>query len=179
MSIAHLEGLTEVGIDPTVWKFTVNQIGNGDQMKAYVRDALDDNLAGKSLPFVTRLIGSNKIVGSTRFGNIDTANRKVEIGWTWVAPEWQRTAVNTEAKLLMLAHAFEVWQCVRVEFKTDAANIRSRNAILRIGAVEEGILRRHMITEAGRLRDTVYFSILDDEWPAVKDRLTGKLSRYK
>jgi RimJ/RimL family protein N-acetyltransferase len=103
--------------------------------------------------------------------NIDRVNRRVEIGSTWIAPAWQRTIVNTEAKYLMLRHAFEVWQCIRVELKTDALNQRSRNAILRIGAKEEGTLRRHLITWTGRVRDTVYFSILDAEWPEVKARL--------
>ena len=103
--------------------------------------------------------------------NIDRVNRHVEIGSTWIAPAWQRSAVNTEAKYLMLRHAFEVWQCMRVELKTDALNQRSRNAILRIGAKEEGILRKLLITWTGRVRDTVYFSILDTEWPEVKARL--------
>jgi RimJ/RimL family protein N-acetyltransferase len=107
--------------------------------------------------------------------NIDRTNRRVEIGSTWIAPPWQRTAVNTEAKYLMLRHAFEVWGCIRVELKTDALNEKSRHAILRIGAKEEGTLRRHLITHTGRVRDTVYFSILDGEWPAVKARLIQNL----
>jgi RimJ/RimL family protein N-acetyltransferase len=109
--------------------------------------------------------------------NIDRANRRVEIGSTWIAPPWQRTAVNTEAKYLMLCHAFEVWGCIRVELKTDALNHKSRNAILRIGAKEEGTLRRHVITHTGRVRDTVYFSILDAEWPEVKAHLLESLRR--
>ena len=103
--------------------------------------------------------------------NMDLANRKVEIGSTWVAPRWQRTAVNTEAKYLMMRHAFEVWKCLRVELKTDALNQRSRAAILRLGAKEEGTLRKHMLTWNGRQRDSVYFSILDTEWPQVRSRL--------
>jgi RimJ/RimL family protein N-acetyltransferase len=106
--------------------------------------------------------------------NIDRTNRRVEIGSTWIAPAWQRTAVNTEAKYLMLRHAFEVWNCFRVELKTDGLNQRSRNAILRIGAKEEGTLRKHLITWTGRVRDTVYFSILDTEWPEVKFALEQK-----
>jgi RimJ/RimL family protein N-acetyltransferase len=108
--------------------------------------------------------------------NIDRANRRVEIGSTWIAPAWQRTAVNTEAKFLMLRHTFEVWQCLRVELKTDALNHKSRNAILRIGAKEEGTLRKHVVTWTGRIRDSVYFSILDPEWPEVKARLSAKLA---
>jgi RimJ/RimL family protein N-acetyltransferase len=109
--------------------------------------------------------------------NMDLANRKVEIGSTWIAPPWQRTAVNTEAKFLMLRHAFETWNCLRVELKTDALNERSRNAILRLGAKEEGTLRKHMLTWNGRERDSVYFSILDTEWLGVKAGLEAKLAR--
>ena len=109
--------------------------------------------------------------------NIDRTNRRVEIGSTWIAPAWQRSAVNTEAKFLMLRHAFEVWNCMRVELKTDALNEKSRNAIRRIGAQEEGTLRKHLITHTGRVRDTVYFSILDTEWPSAKGELEAKLAR--
>jgi RimJ/RimL family protein N-acetyltransferase len=116
-------------------------------------------------------------MGSTRFGNIDAPNHRVEIGWTWIGKPWQRTPVNTEAKFLMLQHAFEVWQCIRVEFKTDALNTRSRAAIARLGAKEEGIFRHHMITESGRLRDSVYFSIINDEWPEVKTLLQKLLAK--
>jgi RimJ/RimL family protein N-acetyltransferase len=130
---------------------------------------------GESIVFATVERASGRVVGSTRFMNIDRVNRRVEIGSTWIAPAWQRTAVNTEAKYLMLRHAFEVWGCVRVELKTDALNQKSRNAILRIGAKEEGTLRRHVVTWTGRIRDSVYFSILDDEWPEVKARLEEKL----
>jgi RimJ/RimL family protein N-acetyltransferase len=120
---------------------------------------------------------SGRIIGCTRYMNIDARNRRVEIGSTWIGKPWQRTIVNTEAKYLMLRHAFETLGCVRVELKTDALNTRSRNAILRIGAKEEGTLRRHVLTWDGRMRDTVYFSILDSEWPAVKAELERKLGR--
>ena len=109
--------------------------------------------------------------------NIDRANRRVEIGSTWIAPAWQRTSINTEAKYLMLRHAFEVWNCIRVELKTDALNEKSRNAILRLGAKEEGILRKHVVTWTGRVRDTVYFSILDTEWLLVKAGLEARMRR--
>src|ERR1700675_1992642 len=133
--------------------------------------AFDEQERGESVVFATVERSSGKVIGSTRFMNIDRINRRVEIGSTWIAPAWQRTAVNTEAKYLMLRHAFEVWQCFRVELKTDALNQRSRNAILRIGAKEEGTLRKHLITWTGRVRDTVYFSILDTEWPDIRSRL--------
>jgi RimJ/RimL family protein N-acetyltransferase len=141
------------------------------------RQVLAEQARGVSLPFAIFVREPRQIAGSTRFMNIDLANRKVEIGSTWIAPRWQRTAVNTEAKYLMLCHAFEVWKCLRVELKTDALNRRSRQAILRLGAKEEGTLRKHMLTWTGRPRDSVYFSILDDEWPAVKARLERKLAR--
>jgi RimJ/RimL family protein N-acetyltransferase len=137
--------------------------------------AFDEQRRRESVVFATVERNSAKVVGSTRFMNIDRVNRRVEIGSTWIALRWQRTAVNTEAKYLMLRHAFEVWGCVRVELKTDALNQKSRNAILRIGAKEEGTLRRHLFTWTGRVRDTVYFSILDDEWPEVRKRLEERL----
>jgi RimJ/RimL family protein N-acetyltransferase len=138
---------------------------------------LDEQRRGLTVPFVTIHRRSGQIVGTTRYMNMDLANRKVEIGSTWIAPPWQRTAVNTEAKYLMLCHAFETWNCLRVELKTDALNERSRNAILRLGAKEEGTLRKHMLTWNGRERDSVYFSILDTEWPGVKAGLEAKLTR--
>jgi RimJ/RimL family protein N-acetyltransferase len=118
---------------------------------------------------------SRRIIGSTRYGNIDRVHHRVEIGWTWVARQWQRSAVNTEMKYLLLRHAFETLKCIRVELKTDSLNERSRAAILRIGAREEGTFRNHMITASGRIRHTVYFSILDSGWLDVKTRLEFKL----
>jgi len=141
-----------------------------------VDNAFEEQKRGDSVVFATLERRFGRTIGSTRFMNIDRANRRAEIGSTWIAPAWQRTAVNTEAKYLMLRHAFEEWKCMRVELKTDALNQKSRNAILRIGAKEEGTLRRHLVTWTGRVRDTVYFSILDDEWPAVKERLEARLS---
>lgn len=143
--------------------------------QAFNKLVLDEQSRGISVPFATLELSSNYLVGTTRFMNMDLGNRKVEIGSTWIAPRWQRTAVNTEAKYLMLRHAFEVWKCVRVELKTDALNQRSRRAILRLGAKEEGTLRKHMLAFDGRQRDSVYFSILDAEWPEVKARLESKL----
>ena len=140
-----------------------------------VEKAFEEQGRGESVVFATIERSSEKVIGSTRFMNIDRVNRRVEIGSTWIAPAWQRTAINTEAKYLMLRHAFEVWHCIRVELKTDALNQKSRNAILRIGAKEEGTLRRHLITWTGRIRDSVYFSILDSEWPEAKARLEAML----
>jgi N-acetyltransferase len=146
-----------------------------EDFRRLIDKAFDEQERGESVVFATVERKSGRTVGSTRFMNIDRANRRAEIGSTWIAPAWQRTAVNTEAKYLMLRHAFEEWKCIRVELKTDALNQKSRNAILRLGAKEEGTLRRHVITWTGRVRDSVYFSILDDEWPDVKARLEGML----
>jgi RimJ/RimL family protein N-acetyltransferase len=140
-----------------------------------VEKALAELRGGVSVPFVTLEQSSGRAIGSTRYMNIDVSNRRVEIGSTWIAPAWQRTAINTEAKYLMIRHAFEQWGCLRVELKTDALNQKSRNAILRIGAQQEGALRQHLITHTGRVRDTVYFSILDKEWPQVKAQLQKQL----
>lgn len=146
-----------------------------EDFQAFTDRAFAEQERGESVVFASVERSSGRIIGSTRFMNIDRASRRVEIGSTWIAPAWQRTAVNTEAKYLMLRHAFETWQCLRVELKTDALNQRSRNAILRLGAKEEGTLRKHLVTWTGRIRDTVYFSILDTEWPAVRARLEERM----
>jgi N-acetyltransferase len=172
----HSAALAEVGLDPSLWRWTTSVVRSAADMERYVETALAERAAGQSLPFATIERVSGRIVGSTRFGSIATAHRRAEIGWTWIGREWQRTAINTEAKLLMLAHAFEHWRCIRVELKTDVLNERSRRAIERLGAREEGTLRHHMVTEEGRVRDTVYYSILADEWPAVRRELETKLS---
>lgn len=146
-----------------------------EDFERLVEKARGEQERGESVVFATVERKSGRVIGSTRFMNIDRANRWVEIGSTWIAPQWQRTAVNTGAKYLMLRHAFEIWGCFRVELKTDALNQKSRKAILRIGAKEEGTLRKHVITWTGRVRDSVYFSILDTEWPEVRTRLEERL----
>lgn len=171
MTADHLDALVLAGGFEELWLLTAVDASSRDGMKAYVDDALADAAKGVAVPFVTVDKASGRVIGSSRFGNIDRANRKVEIGWTWITPAFQRTHVNSEAKLLMLTHAFEVWDCVRVELKTDVLNQKSRNAMVRIGATEEGILRRNQLTQGGRYRDSIYFSVLDSEWPAVKERL--------
>ena len=175
LSVSHHAALCEVGLDPELWRLIPYRASTPDEMRDYIASALEAQAAGTALPFATVERASGRVVGSTRFMNIDAANRRVEIGATWLAKPWQRTAVNTEAKYLMLRHAFDTLGCIRVELKTDALNQRSRQAILRIGAREEGTLRQHIVTWSGRLRDTVYFSILDTEWPAVKANLESKL----
>lgn len=154
-----------------IFRWIPYSIRTPEDFQKLIDKAFDEQECGESVVFATVERSSGRVIGSTRFMNIDRVNRRVEIGSTWIAPAWQRTGVNTEAKYLMLRHAFEVWGCIRVELKTDALNQKSRNAILRLGAKEEGTLRRHLITWSGRVRDTVYFSILDNEWPEVKARL--------
>ncbi|MFI5297045.1 MAG: GNAT family N-acetyltransferase [Polyangiales bacterium] len=172
LSLAHVPGLAAVGLDPALWRWIPTPVATVEEMRAYVATALDAQQRGLALPFALVDRHTEQVIGSTRYGNIDVTHRRVEIGWTWIAASHQRTSVNSEAKLLLLTHAFETLGAIRVELKTDALNERSRRAIRRIGAVEEGTLRRHMITASGRVRDSVYFSVLDDEWPAVRARLT-------
>jgi len=176
LTLAHHADLCAVGLDPELWRWTTSVVGTPDQMRAYIEEALRGQAAGTALPFATVEKTAGRVVGSTRFASLDRRHRRAEIGWTWIGRPWQRTAVNTEAKYLMLRHAFETWGCIRVELKTDVLNEASRRAILRLGASEEGILRQHMITDTGRMRDTVYYSIIDTEWAAVKATLERRLA---
>jgi len=175
LSESHHDALCAVGLDPELWKWIPIQVLTRDQMMMYIRAVLAEQEKGTSIPFATVERRSGKVVGATRFMNIDVPNKRVEIGSTWIAGPWQRSAINTEAKYLMMRHAFEAWGCNRVELKTDALNSKSRNAISRIGAKEEGILRSHMVTWSGRLRDTVYFSVIAPEWPEVKASLEARM----
>ena len=177
LSLDHVAALTEVGLDRSLWALTSIWVSSAAEMRDYVEQALAEQRAGTALPFATVERATGRVIGSTRFGNYVAAHRRIEIGWTWIAPRWQRTAVNTEAKLLMLTHAFDALRCRRVELKTSTRNARSRAAMLRIGATEEGTLRQHMINPDGSSRDSVYFSILDGEWPMMKERLASMLSR--
>jgi len=177
MTLEHHAQLTEIGLDPEIWRLTIVMIRTGEEMRGYMESALALQREGTSLPFVTIERSSGRVVGSTRFGNYDGPNRRIEIGWTWLARPWQRTAINTEAKYLLLTHAFEKLRCVRVELKTDVLNAPSRKAMLRIGAKEEGILRKHTLMWTGRYRDSIYYSILDEEWSQVKGQLEKMLAR--
>ncbi|MBB4636706.1 GNAT family N-acetyltransferase [Longimicrobium terrae] len=176
MTMEHVPALWEAGNDPDLWQFTLTQNHSEDDMRRYVEAALRLQQQGTALPFVTTEAATGRVIGSTRFGNVDTWSRRVEIGWTWIAAPWQRSPINTEAKFLMLRHAFETLGCIRVELKTSALNQKSRRAIARIGGREEGILRKHAVSEDGRIRDTVYFGIVDDEWPDVCARLLAMMA---
>lgn len=175
LSQAHHADLSASGLDPELWRWIPTQVRTPEEMSAYIETALGEQSRGVSLPFAILEKCTGRAIGSTRYGNIERTHHRVEIGWTWLAPAWQRTPVNTEAKYLLLCHAFETLGCIRVELKTDSLNDRSRAAILRIGAREEGTFRNHMITSTGRIRHTVYFSISDSEWPEVKARLEARL----
>ena len=176
LSLAHQDGLCAVGLDAELWRWAQTSLVTPADMRAYIETALAWQAQGTALPFAILARATGQVVGSTRYANIERADRRLEIGWTWIARAAQRTPVNTEAKYLLLRHAFEVLGCIRVEFKTDVLNERSRAALLRIGAKQEGVLRSHMITASGRVRDSVYFSIVAAEWPAVKAGLEGKLA---
>ncbi|HMV98813.1 MAG TPA: GNAT family protein [Acidobacteriota bacterium] len=176
LSPTHEESLIAAASDGELWNSTVTIVPDQTNMAAYIAEALHGQAQGIQLPFVIIQKSSGQIVGSTRFYNIDQNNRGVEIGYTWLAASAQRTSVNTETKLLLLTHAFEVWKCIRVAFITDVLNHQSRTAIVRLGAREEGILRNHMIMPNGRVRDSVSLSIIESEWPEVKARLEAKRS---
>jgi RimJ/RimL family protein N-acetyltransferase len=172
----HLEDLQRAGAHSEIFEWFTEDHSSPEAMREFVASALEAQAAGTALPFATVLNETGEAVGSTRFGNVTPEHRRVEIGWTWLTPDQQRTPANTEAKYLMFEHAFEEWDCRRVELKTDARNERSREAIERVGATEEGTLREHMQTHRGP-RDTVYFSVLADEWPSVRRDLEAKLDR--
>lgn len=173
----HLDGLLKHGLDPRLHEWTVDRIDDRDQMLAWIDDAIRARELGWQIPFVTVDAVTDDVAGSTRFLNIEWTHRRAEIGGTRLGIPWQRSPFNTEAKFLMLRQAFDVWKLNRVEFKTDALNQQSRAALARLGAREEGTLRRHMVTHSGRVRDSIYFSIVIEEWPQVRDRLARYLDR--
>jgi RimJ/RimL family protein N-acetyltransferase len=177
MSTGHLPGLVACGLDPRIWTWMPFTVSDETGMRALVEAAIDARAAGSEFPFVTVDRATGQVVGSSRYLALTPAQRRLEIGWTWVTPSAQRSAVNTEAKLLMLQFAFEALGCLRVEFKTDARNAASRAALLGIGAIFEGVFRRHMLVQGGRRRDSAWYSIIDDEWPDVRVHLEERLAR--
>jgi RimJ/RimL family protein N-acetyltransferase len=173
----HAQALLAAAADGELWNMKVTVIPGPQTIDRYIQTALDGREAGTVMPFVIVRRDTGAVAGSTRFWKIDRLNRKQEIGHTWLARSAQRTGINTEAKYLLLRHAFETMQCVRVQFTTDELNEASRAAILRIGAKQEGIVRHERIMPDGRKRNSVRFSIIDDEWPAVKAMLEQRLGR--
>jgi len=178
MTEAHTSDLAEIGVGQTFWHFMLyGNINTVDDMRNWVRDILSRAEKGTDLPFVAIHLASGRVAGATRYLNIMPKDRGLEIGGTWYGPEFQRTPVNTECKYLLVRHAFETLGCIRVQLKTDLRNERSQKAIERIGAVKEGVLRNHMILPDGRFRHSVFYSILDMEWPEVKKRLEEMMNR--
>jgi RimJ/RimL family protein N-acetyltransferase len=178
MTEEHIPGLAEIGAGQTFWDFMLyGNINTVDDMRNWVQDILSRAEKGTDLPFVVIHLASGRVAGATRYLNIMPKDRSLEIGGTWYGAEFQRTPVNTECKYLLLAHSFETLGCIRVQLKTDLRNERSQKAIERIGAVKEGILRNHMILPDGRFRHSVFYSILDTEWPAVKRRLEKMMNQ--
>ncbi len=178
MAEEHVPGLAEIGVGQKFWDFMLyGNIETVDDMRDWVKDILARAEKDTDLPFVAIHLASGRVAGATRYLNIVPKDRGLEIGGTWYGLEFQRTPVNTECKYLLLRHAFETLGCVRVQLKTDLRNERSQKAIERLGAVREGVLRNHMILPDGRYRHSVFYSILDTEWPGVKKRLEEMLER--
>lgn len=174
----HTSGLVSIGLEESIWRFMLyGSMETPGDLAAWVEDMLIRQAAGTDLPFAVRHLPSGRLAGATRFLEIHPEHRALEIGGTWYGLEFQRTAVNTECKYLLLKHAFETLNAVRVQFKTDLRNLPSKKAIERLGAVKEGVFRQHMITPEGLRRDSVYYSIIDSEWPAVKARLERMLEQ--
>jgi N-acetyltransferase len=173
----HFETLCDVSLGDNLFRFFPDPMGTRQELTDFLHTGLEQHKALVSLPFAIAEATTGKVIGCTRFGNISHRDRRAEVGWTWIAKPWQRSPANTEAKFLMLQHAFEKLGCERVELKTDFRNEQSRTAILRIGATQEGIFRRHMVMADGYVRDTVYFSVVRTDWPEVKARLQVRLAR--
>ncbi|OGN97078.1 MAG: hypothetical protein A2Z71_02575 [Chloroflexi bacterium RBG_13_50_21] len=177
LSEAHISGLAKVGLDEKIWRYMrYVKVETAEQLAAWVRELLDLQACGTDLPFAVIHQASGEPIGSTRYLNIDPLNCSLEIGGTWYGLDYQRTQVNTECKYLLLKHAFETLECVRVWFKTDLRNQHSQRALERLGVVKEGVLRNHMILPDGYIRDSVVYSLLPKEWPQVKVSLEGRLA---
>ena len=177
LTLDHEQGLIDAASDGELWNLWYTTVPTPDNTKAYIQTSLAEQQAGKSVPFVIIYKPNNKIVGTTRYMNIESGVRRLEIGSTWYAQSVQRTGINTECKYELLRYAFETLHCIAVEFRTHRMNEASRKAILRLGALEDGILRNHRIMPDGTMRDTVVYSILNTEWPTIKSHLTFKLNK--
>jgi N-acetyltransferase len=166
-----------VGLEPDLWRWTTLRLQTPDDMLRYIETALAAQRSGTALPFAILLRPTGEVVGSTRYHSIAQEHRRLEVGFSWVGTAWHRTAVNSETKYLLLRHAFESLGCVRVQFKTTRENERSKQALARIGATEEGTLRQFIMSPHGDARDATMFSIIDREWPSIKTRLEARLAR--
>jgi len=180
LSEAHIPGLAQIGIGQDFWQFMLyGDMNTEDDMRNWVLDILEREKKGADLPFAVIHLESGRVAGATRYLNILPKDRGLEIGGTWYGPEFQRTAVNTECKYLLLGHAFETLNAIRVQIKTDSRNERSQRAIERLGAKREGVLRNHMILPDGYIRHSVFYSIIDSEWGDVKKNLEAMLAKYE
>ena len=177
LTMDHLDGFCEIGLDRRLWNNIIKPVTNREEMREYIQEAVDNREKGQQVPFAIILKDTGEPVGCTRYGTIHPQFRRIEIGWTWITPSWQRSYVNTETKFLLFEYAFETLKCIRVELETDSINTQSQNAMLRIGLKKEGVLRSHQIAHDGRIRDTVYFSIIASEWQEKKAYLQTLLSR--
>lgn len=177
LTASHAEPLAQVGLHPELWRLQPEPVQTLDDMQRYVDRARAGQRDGNCLPFVIVRQDNGQVIGATRYMDIALAHKRLEIGGTWLTPASQRSGANTEAKFLLLQHAFETIGIMRIVFKTELSNMQSRQAILRIGGVEEGVFRKHLIAQSGRARDMVYFAILDEDWPAVKARLLMRMRR--
>ena len=175
-SLADLDALIEVGLDPRIWRHTVSCLESPADARDYIETALHQQRTGRLLPFAVVDRRDGAVVGGTALGNASAKDRRIEIGWTWLAVGAQGRGINTRAKYLLIEHCFESRDAHRVEFKTDAANRRARGALEKIGATPEGTLRSHTLMHDGRYRDTIYYSILEDEWPLVRRRLRSLIA---
>lgn len=178
LAARHMDDLVAAASDPSVWRWTVEANETSDLVRAHLERAMEAATEGSQIPFATLERATDRALGCTRYMNVVPEHRRLEIGWTWLAPQAQGRGLNDEAKLLQLTHAFEVLGCRRVEFKTDSLNERSRRALAGIGATFEGIFRNHMITPSGRMRHSAWYSVIDDEWPRVKAALGSRLERH-
>ncbi|HMZ43339.1 MAG TPA: GNAT family N-acetyltransferase [Anaerolineales bacterium] len=177
LSLEHLDGIKEAVLDGELWKLWFTSIPSPETAETYIRSALELRENAGWMAFVVREKATNKIIGSTRYCNVDEVNQRLEIGYTWYAESYQRSAVNTECKYLLLTHAFEKLDAIAVEFRTHWHNHKSRAAIARLGAKQDGVLRNHTKSANGVYRDTVVFSIINLEWPVVKQSLEYKMSK--
>lgn len=177
LSMEHADDLLEAAQSKEIWLYTLDQPQTAEAMRDYILRALQDRDDKSAIPFVVRHRETNRFIGCTRYVNIAPLRRGLEIGFTWYAPQFWRTAVNSECKYLLLKHAFETLRYIRVEFQTMSENVRSRAAILRLGAMEEGRLRSRMVRRNGQRFDSIFFSILDNEWPTIKARLEEALKK--
>jgi N-acetyltransferase len=178
LSTEHLDGLAEVAFDESIWRWTLVQPTEIGGLRGWVEAAVAQSESGSEMPFATIDAATGRPIGSTRFMSIVPEHRRLEIGWTWVAPGWQRTGANQEAKYLQLRHAFEVLGANRVEFKTDSLNEKANPALLSIGATFEGTFRNHMIMPGGRLRHSNYYSVTREEWPDRKRKLEARIAGF-